>query len=366
MSYPASTTFQLVKNINYTGSLVDSNNTNGVGAWGARTLNGYIENGYVYRNASKTCLTACDYTQTTVTLPTSVDTIGFGAFIWHQDLTRVVMPEGLDIIGSNAFNSCSGLTQIDIPSTVNTIEAYAFSYCSGMSDVTLPAALTTLYYDVFSGCNIDTLRMLGSVPPVYETNEGWWLNIDQTTGDTIWAYDTSLVNVPIVVPCHAGYDYRHAQGWSACNNIIDPCGDEVVYYTVTLLSADETMGTVSAGGEVEEGGIFTIRAIANEDYHFTHWNDGDTNAERTVVVTSDTTFTAYFEADGGTEGIGGIEAVNAKVYAEHGRIVVEGVEGETVSVFDVAGRQVKNSDLHAGVYMVKIGSALARKVVVTR
>ena len=376
MNYPASTTFQLVKNINYTGSLIDLNNTYGVGAWGARTLNGYVENGYVYSNASKTCLTACDYTQTTVTLPTSVDTIGFGAFIWHQDLTRVVMPEGLDIIGSNAFNSCSGLTQIDIPSTVNTIEAYAFSYCSGMSDVTLPAALTTLYYDVFSGCNIDTLRMLGSVPPVYETNEGWWLNIDQTTGDTIWAYDTSLVNVPIVVPCHAGYDYRHAQGWSICNNIIDPCGDEVIYYTVTVNSADTTMGTASAGGEVEEGESFTIRAIANEGYHFTHWNDGDTNAERTVVVTSDTTFTAYFEADGGTEGIGDVDGMNAKVYSVNGQVVVEKATGLTVTLYDAAGRQLavrRNEgapllfDVPAsGTYLVKVGPAPARRIVVVK
>ena len=146
--------------------------------------------------------------------------------------------------------------------------------------------------------------------------------------------------------------------------VIDTVFAEI--YIVTVNSTDTTMGTVSAGGEVEEGDSFTIRATANDGYHFLRWNDGDTNAERTVVVTSDTTFTAYFEADGGTEGIGGIEAVNAKVYAEHGRIVVEGVEGETVSVFDVAGRQVKNSDLHAGVYMVKIGSAPARKVVVTR
>ncbi len=438
--YPANSTFKLVKNINYTGSLIDSNNTFGVGAWGARTLNGYIENGVVYRNQNKQTITACNYEQTSVSLPASVDTIGFGAFLWHNDLMEIVIPEGVVEIGQEAFNSCIGLMQIYIPSTVNTIGGYAFSYCSGLSEITMPAALTYLGVDAFVGCdNLDTLRMLGNVPPMYETNEGWWSNIDQTTGDTLWVYDTTLVNVPIVVPCHAGYAYRHAEGWSMCNNIIDPCGDEVIYYTVTVNSADTTMGTVSAGGEVEEGESFTIRAIANEGYHFTHWNDGDTNAERTVVVTSDTTFTAYFEADevvttytvtvvsanpemgtvsaggeveegesftiraianegyhfthwndgdtnaertvvvtsdttftayfeadGGTEGIDGIEAVNAKVYAEHGRIVVEGVEGETVSVFDVAGRQVKNSDLPASVYMVKIGSAPARKVVVTR
>ena len=361
-------TFFGVNNINYPRNInVDNWSINDGWVFGARTFNGHIEDGLVYRDQSKTKVTGCDYQQSSFTLPATVDTIGMSAFNRDENLTQITLPEGVEVIGQYSFSSCSGLSQIIIPSTVSTIDYNAFSSCTGLTDVTLPAALTYLGVDAFVGCdNLDTLRMLGSVPPMYETNEGWWSNIDQTTGDTLWVYDTTLVNVPIVVPCHAGYAYRHAEGWSMCNNIIDPCGDEVVYYTVTVNSADPTMGSVSEGGEVEEGDSFTFRATANDGYHFLRWNDGDTNAERTVVVTSDTTFTAYFEADGGTEGIGGIEAVNAKVYAEHGRIVVEGVEGETVSVFDVAGRQVKNSDLHAGVYMVKIGSAPARKVVVTR
>ena len=374
MDYPANTTFQLVKNINYTGSLIDSINTYGVGAWGARTLNGYIENGYVYRDQSRTCLTACDYTQTSVTLPASVDTIGFGAFVWHQELTQVVMPEGLALIGSNAFNSCQGLTQIDIPSTVNTIESYAFCYCSGLNDVTLPAALTNLYFGAFMDCNLDTLRMLGSVPSLYDNRTIG--EISWTTGDTIWSYDTSLVTVPIVVPCHAGYAYRHAAGWSSCNNIIDPCGDEVVTYTVTVVSDDLAMGSVSEGGDVEEGDSFTISATANEGYHFTHWSDGDINATRTVTVTSDTTFTAYFEADGGTEGIGDVDGMNAKVYSTNGQIVVENAEDHTVILFDAAGRtlatrqsgaQTVTFDVPASsTYLVKVGNAPTHRIVVVR
>lgn len=380
MSYPASTTFQLVKNINYTGSLVDSNNTYGVGAWGARTLNGYIENGYVYRNASKTCLTACDYTQTNATVPASVDTLGFGAFVWHSDLTQVVIPEGVVEIGSNAFNSCSGLEQIDISSTVSAIQNYAFSYCSALTDVTLPAALATLGCGAFSRCELDTLRMLGSVPPLYETNEGWWRNIDQTTGDTLWAYDTSLVNVPIIVPCHAGYAYRHAAGWSSCNNIIDPCGGEVETYTVTVSSADPTMGSVAVNGEtsvtVEEGETVTLTASANEGHHFLRWNDNNTDNPRTVTVTSDTTFTAYFEADGGTEGIDNVDGNAANVTAADGRIVVTDADGHTVTLYDAAGRQLavrrnEGSPVHfdvpaSGTYLVQVGSAPARRIVVVK
>lgn len=367
--YPANTTFQLVKNINYTGSLIDTNNTYGVGAWGARTLNGYIENGVVYRNQSKRTITACNYEQTSVSLPSSVDTIGFCAFLWHYDLTQVTMPEGVVEIGANAFTSCSGLSQIDIPSSVAKIDDYAFSYCSGLSEITLPATFTNLGLEAFSGCELDTLRMLGSVPPTY--NNQYVGEISMTTGDTIWYYDTSLVDIPIVVPCHAGSAYRHAEGWSMCNNIIDPCGDEVIYYTVTVNSADTTMGTVSAGGEVEDGDSFTIRAIANEGYHFTHWNDGDTNAERTVIVTSDTTFTAYFEA---LQGIDEIETSRVEIRVSGLAVTVDNPDGETVQIYDIAGRMIQATDSQlttvnlptAGVYIVKIAGLPARKVVVVK
>ena len=358
--FDAENAFYRVNNINYSGTAITDS-----WEWGAKTLNGHIEDGVVYRDASKTVVTGCDYRQTSFTLPSTVDSIGQSAFYDHVNLNQISLPEGLEKIGRWAFYHCSGLTQVDIPSTVLNIEDCAFLY-TGVTDITLPASLTYLGTGVFYGCvNLDTLRMLGSVPPVYDRYVSW--------SDYV---DSSLVDIPIVVPCNAGSAYRHAEGWSSCNNIIDPCGDEVVYYTVTVVSADPAMGTVSAGGEVEEGDSFTIRATANEGYHFTHWNDGDTNAERTVIVISDTTFTAYFEADGGTEGISDATGMNAKVYSANGQVVVENAEGNTVVLYDAVGRQLVTQhgegstvrfDVPAtGTYLVKVGNAPARHIVVVK
>lgn len=76
------------------------------------------------------------------------------------------------------------------------------------------------------------------------------------------------------------------------------------------------------------------------------------------------------------EGVDGAEAVNAKVYASQGQIVVEGAKGNTVTLYDVTGRVLatKQDDyapLHfdvraSGTYMIKIGLYPARKVVVIR
>ena len=76
------------------------------------------------------------------------------------------------------------------------------------------------------------------------------------------------------------------------------------------------------------------------------------------------------------EGIDGAEAINAKVYSSQGQIVVEGADGHTVTLYDVNGRilATKQDDytsqrfdaLTSGVYLVKIGTLPARRVVVVR
>ncbi|MCR5445388.1 MAG: choice-of-anchor J domain-containing protein [Bacteroidales bacterium] len=62
-------------------------------------------------------------------------------------------------------------------------------------------------------------------------------------------------------------------------------------------NCDNTMGTVSGGGQYIDSSLVTLTATPNDGYHFTHWQDGNTTNPRQVLVVSDTTFTAYFAAD---------------------------------------------------------------------
>ena len=73
--------------------------------------------------------------------------------------------------------------------------------------------------------------------------------------------------------------------------------DEINYYTVTVVSDNTTMGTVSGSGSVREGYTKQISATANTGYHFTQWNDGNTENPRTVTVTGNITYTAFFAPD---------------------------------------------------------------------
>jgi hypothetical protein len=141
-------------------------------------------------------------------------------------------------------------------------------------------------------------------------------------------------------------------------------------YTVTLESADSTMGTVSGGGQALNGNTVTIIAIPNDGYRFLNWNDGNTENPRMVTVTGNITYTAYFES---TQGIRDIDDSKIKIYATDGRIVVQGAEGLEIRVHDLVGREVmkatpngETSVLPTGVYLVKVGTLPAKKVVVMR
>jgi hypothetical protein len=70
----------------------------------------------------------------------------------------------------------------------------------------------------------------------------------------------------------------------------------ITYYTVTAMSVDDGMGTVTGGGNYREGDTATLTATANEGFYFVGWNDGDTLPIRRIVVTSDSLFLAYFRA----------------------------------------------------------------------
>lgn len=90
-------------------------------------------------------------TLTEVTLPNTVEIIGFQAFFNCSNLTKVIIPEDVRKIGQNAFNGCSQLTSITIPSTIENMNT-AFSGNTALSHVTLTNGISEISYSAFEGC----------------------------------------------------------------------------------------------------------------------------------------------------------------------------------------------------------------------
>lgn len=71
-----------------------------------------------------------------VTLPTSLRTIGDEAFYDCYGIRKLIIPNGVDSIGRNAFYYCENIQQLEIPSTLTRIGESAFAYLSNLSSVT--------------------------------------------------------------------------------------------------------------------------------------------------------------------------------------------------------------------------------------
>ena len=64
-------------------------------------------------------------------------------------------------------------------------------------------------------------------------------------------------------------------------------------YTLTVVSTEG--GSVTGGGEYNEGTEVTLTATASEGYRFTGWSDGSTEESITITLSEDTALNANFE-----------------------------------------------------------------------
>ena len=111
-----------------------------------------------------------------ITIPTSVDSIGRGAFKECTELYKdVKLPDGLTVlsdslfyncknlqkiqmgsvkeIGASAFNECANLSFSSLPATVQKIGSLAFCNCKvNLKEFTIPASVTEFGDRVFLGC----------------------------------------------------------------------------------------------------------------------------------------------------------------------------------------------------------------------
>ncbi len=77
---------------------------------------------------------------TSVTIPNSVTSIGYGAFSGCTSLTSVSIPNSVTSIGRFAFSGCNSLTNVTIPNSVTSIGKYAFTDCTNLTNINVDAA----------------------------------------------------------------------------------------------------------------------------------------------------------------------------------------------------------------------------------
>ena len=282
---------------------------------------------------------------TSITIPNSVTQIGSAAFSGCTGLISVTIPNSVTSIGDEAFNGCTGLTSVTIPNSVDSIGNHAFFGCTGLTSVTIGNSVTSIGYCAFSFCSgLTSMRFLCQVPPQLGS----------------FVFEDVPTDIPVFIPCGTR-TYYVAQLPYFTNYMEQP-------YEFSAETADESTGTVqvlTAPSCTDHNAV--LYAMSADGYHFDHWSTGSTDNPYTMTVTSDTTIIAYFVSNGGgTEGIGEVGENDIHISVFNGRISVEGITNEEVRVYDITGRTVQNRSLPSGVYIVKVGTLPAQKVVVMR
>lgn len=85
-----------------------------------------------------------------------------------EKLTSVVLPSSLITIGGGAFTGCSSLSSITLPNSLTTIEEDAFNECSALTSIVLPNSLTTIGNEAFSRTKLTSLTIPKNVTNIGE------------------------------------------------------------------------------------------------------------------------------------------------------------------------------------------------------
>ena len=271
------------------------------------------------------CFNGCQITR--IVLPAHMKTIGRKAFSENDKLTRVTMPQTLRSMGQGAFEHCYALTSIVIPDSLRVIPKEAFNSCIKLNSITWNGEVEEIGDYAFWA--------LSQLSQTHVTNLDLPASLRKIGDCAFGACDNSLRSVTF-----------HGQIDTMGIAVFESANLQKIRFTGGLPPAIKGDGPLYLIGRID-----TIYICGNLDA----WLDDlywEQYADRYVEDCS--------------VGIDDPEMENINVYTLGGRIVVEGADGEIVRIYDITGRCVRNGNLPAGVYLVKIGDRSLRKVVVMK
>lgn len=333
----------------------------------------YVMDDLMIYSAGYDTLVSCHKSGATVTLHPNLKVLGgFENNTWVRNID---IPEGVTDITENCFNGCK-ITHITLPAHMKSIGRKAFSENDRLASVTMPQTLLSMGQGAFEHCYAltsivipDSLRIIPkeAFNSCIKFSSITWNNDVEEIGDyAFWALSqlsqTHITNLDFPASLRKVGDCA----FGACTNNLR---------SVTFHGQVDTLGTAV----FESANLQKIRFFG--DLPPAVKGDGPLyligQIDSLVIPCgslnawlADSYWSQFADryVEDCNMGIGnpGSADIPVSISAQEGRIIVEGAEGETVRIFDIIGRSVRNEALPTGVYMVKVGNLPARKVVVMK
>ncbi len=120
-----------------------------------------------------------------VTIPTSIKTIGAAAFSYCSNLKKINLPPSLSEIEKEVFRECENLDSITFPAKLKKIGDGSFRDCKGLQSLYIPDSVETIDGNAFDGCiNLKELYVPASVSKIEFTAFQQCSKIESITWNT--------------------------------------------------------------------------------------------------------------------------------------------------------------------------------------
>ena len=258
----------------------------------------------------------------------NVDKIGESAFFGCVKLPKLRLLTETEI-GEWAFSGCKGVKDIVLGADVKTIGANAFSECSGLESLTIYSTTQLPFTaNMITGVDKGNFVVYVQAKDVakYKAADGWKeftikpiggekqytviVDVNDSEGGTVTGagtYYEGETYTLTAIPNEGWHFVRWGNGstinpatGTISNDVRTTAffGPDAKFYDLHVVSADETMGTVSGGGEhIEENTVRDISATPKEGCEFLYWVDSKGvywGKQTEWKVTQDETLTAHF------------------------------------------------------------------------
>ncbi|MCD8282427.1 MAG: leucine-rich repeat domain-containing protein [Prevotella sp.] len=166
LSYATVTVDGIVYTVSGTTATVAAQNSNGNGSIsGDIVIPETITSGettYTVTGLDKNAFYYCQAGITSITLPSTITTIGNYAFSW-TDIENITIPSSVTSFGTYAFAYCKKLTGADLSAlNITSLPNSTFTECTSLSDlsaVKLPEGVTSYGSSCFQDCAFETVEI---------------------------------------------------------------------------------------------------------------------------------------------------------------------------------------------------------------
>ncbi len=334
----------------------------------------YVMDGLILYSNGYDTLVSCHKSGTTVTINPNVKVLGgFENNTWVRNIaipegvtditdncfngcqiTTIALPHNMRSIGRKAFSENDRLTNITMPQTLLTMGQKAFEYCFSLTSIAIPDSLRVIPKDAFNSCiRLSSITWNNEIEEIGDY-AFWAMSYYSATHITTLDFPASLRKVGDGA---FGSDNNYLR-YVRFNGPVDTLADGAFYQAnlKRLSFADAMPPAVTVFGPVSSvDSIIVPCGSLNAWLADSYWGP----------------FSNVLFED--CSGIDNAENDDIHVYTRNGRIVVDGVDGEPVAVYDIMGRcRVTTTIVDSfaclpvptGVYMVRVGDRPSKRVVV--